>query len=1377
MRPPPYYERVRSKAAARWDQLEGDPDLAGPWQQLFLQVQSPRHVLSELLQNADDAGATEASARVEGDAFVFTHDGEDFTEEHFTSLCRFGYSNKRALHTIGFRGVGFKSTFSLGPKVELSTQTLSVSYDRRRFTEPTWVDRERAASGTCIRVVISDGSRIRELAKNLQEWISTPASLLFFKHIRRLRIDDQDLHWGSLGPGPVPGTEWMALHADPDDAVLVVRSGEQPFPDEALQEIRQERLLADDGEMQFPPCRVELVMGAKGRLYVVLPTGVTTELPFACNAPFLQDPARLKVKDPETSPTNRWLLERAGALAASVMLAWIGSRDASLIDRASAYALLPDVDRDDASLEGTCGALVEKSFEASVADSATLLTEDGNLVSARQAVIVPDVLLDVWPDGKAAAVLDAAARPALCHHIERRDREKLLHWRMTEEVTRAKAIEALQSKRPPTPGSWRRLLALWAFVAPDLTGYAAYSWRNRVCIVPAQGKDELFCAADVVRLGEKRLLHSDSDWDFLSPHLLVMNPNWPRYLADQRRATSIPELDEVEAAFSVLEKIGLAAASDANAVVERIAGAFFGQKQVTLQDCVRLAQITARLGARAGEGFQFATRDKILRTTDQVIVFDRDGSLAEYFRDDWWAGHGLHPDYSKAFASCTEDEWTQWIAAGQPRLHEFAPLEQTKRRIWGRRDLEQEFARRGGKRPADYPYKNDTFEIEDWDFGERHWDHWTARGQKDPTFWCRVVARIFDQPLDFWSQRVSARAWQLSGRGDKKSIATPILPSWLLRLRDLPCLSDTRDSPHKPSALLRRTPETESFIDVEAFVHSRLDREATRPLLDLLGVRATPTGPDRILDCLRALAKTNLPPVSEVEKWYRRLDHLLDTCSTPDLIKVKKAFREERIVFTETSGWVRAPEAFLFADEENVPGAAVIRPSVRDLVLWRRIEVAEHPTADLAISWLRTLPLGTALDPNDLRRVRALVGRYSRRVWDECRHWLNLAGEWAPTDSLSFSLTMQTLIPWSHLHKWVKQQTADLQRMPLELTSAEPFSALPSLASQIEDRFERDTWIQQPEQKAWLRAFGEVLARVRFDDEQETARVRELARRLSRTTWQRAPGLAITPYLHGTPAGTPRQADATWLDTTLFVGAILPARLAKRVPEEIGGHFARQEIRSALDFSFERSATQVREYLEENFDLAPAEARTEPAVALGGSETEIAEEVNAAPEQGAADAGEAEPLLDDSGENESAPQPVDSNEPQARDPKPAKPSILERFARARGFQRAGDNRFRHADGSWIARSDGRFPWEKRSAGGDLLRLYWPKDHCLERDPLEIEADIWALLDQKPELYALILADRSGAPIEVPGARLRAMRDAEQLTLYPAAYRLVVDDDK
>jgi hypothetical protein len=110
--PPSYYQAVYERARKRWEQLEHDPELAGPWNQLLHQVLSPRHVLSELLQNANDAGASRVQVALRDDQFVFEHDGKDFDADEFASLCRFGFSNKRSLHTIGFRGIGFKSTFS-----------------------------------------------------------------------------------------------------------------------------------------------------------------------------------------------------------------------------------------------------------------------------------------------------------------------------------------------------------------------------------------------------------------------------------------------------------------------------------------------------------------------------------------------------------------------------------------------------------------------------------------------------------------------------------------------------------------------------------------------------------------------------------------------------------------------------------------------------------------------------------------------------------------------------------------------------------------------------------------------------------------------------------------------------------------------------------------------------------------------------------------------------------------------------------------------------------------------------------------------------------------------------------------------------------------
>ena len=151
----------------------------------------------------------------------------------------------------------------------------------------------------------------------------------------------------------------------------------------------------------------------------------------------------------------------------------------------------------------------------------------------------------------------------------------------------------------------------------------------------------------------------------------------------------------------------------------------------------------------------------------------------------------------------------------------------------------------------------------------------------DDRLWIRIVERLLSQRDAYWSQAKSVRLFQIATTGKERSITNEsLLPAWALRLRDLPCLPDTRGLRCKPGDLLRRTPETEALLDVEPFVQARLDTEKTRPLLDVLGVRSNPTGPSRLLDCLRALAKAEKPPVYEVDKWYRRLDqmvrHLLD---------------------------------------------------------------------------------------------------------------------------------------------------------------------------------------------------------------------------------------------------------------------------------------------------------------------------------------------------------------------------------------------------------------------------------------------------------------------------------------------------------------------
>ena len=1311
---PEYFDRIREKSINRWDQLEADVELAGPWHQLFTQVQSPRHILSELLQNADDAGATVASVDIKDGTFVFSHNGEDFIEEHFASICSFGYSNKRALHTIGFRGIGFKSTFSLGDEVRLATPTLSIAFRRNRFTEPVWIDRDINLEGwTKVQVSIKDEHRQRELEKNCQEWLRSPTSLLFFRSIRTLRIDTKVVRWVPEGSGPIADSEWMALVADRQKKYLLLRSPEEQFPEEALEEIRQERMVSFEEATSFPPCRVEIVLGMEGRLFVILPTGVKTELPFACNAPFLQDPARVKIKDPETSPTNRWLLNRAGELASKAMLAWLQREDLGVEERCQAYAIFPDVNREDNSIEGCCAAITEKAFETAIDDKQVLLTEGATLVGKQQCVDVPLAILDIWMPDQIATLFGRGGRPILCRQIASVDRQKLVRWGLVEKLDKSHVLDVLESKHLPKPDTWSQLLALWEYVSSDVAGYHYGRDHKGVRIFPVQAKEVLYAASEVVRLGEKKLLQSQDDWGFLSECLLVVNQNWTRFLAEQRRQAEQhedePLGERVAAAYKVLESLRLNEASDVSRVIDQVATKVFSQEEYALEDCIRLAQLAATLNASVSADFQFVTRDGYCRPVRDQLVADQQRDLDRFVAEEWCEEHVLHDDYWRDFTSCTQSEWQQWATSGRSKLLTFTPLVSTHSRIWGRNNLRQCVRERGLDDEPYFRYVTDDFILYDWDFDATHWSRWHAIAEDDDGFWGRLFTRILIQPQIYWLKAAAAKALQVATTENTQSVTQKeLLPAWIVKFRSLPCLQDNRGYYRQPAELLRRTPETESLLGVEPFVRAEHDTEHTRPLLIKLGVRDTPTGPVRLLERLRALATVATPPVHEVEKWYSRLDQMLASCSTDEFQEIQKAFTSERLILTEDSGWVRTPEVFLLPEEEDVPGAAVVHPSFRHLTLWRKVGVADRPTADLALQWLQELGSEQKLSQDELRRVRSLLPRYYERIWKECQHWLNLEGEWAPNSQLAYKLTMQSLIPWRNLFRPIKRKTADLQRLPAEVCRSYPFSELPSLGASIEDRFQDDLFgLPDPQQKPWITALGNGLCRIVLDSDEETNRIRQLGNRLADTHWQVASGLKTVPYIDGTPAGTPRQIDTLWKDNTLYIEDRPIPQLFKSISQELARPFERQDVGEAIKACVERPLEFVTDYLDENFKLVPLEemelaspdeekpnSATKDDGIIDGQDSATAESLEKPPDQEASEQGDhhetspdtsSEPFKSDGfidDKEDVSPEEDDVLPPRRHHPaKPPKPKLIECFALANGYTKDGsEDRFYTAFG-------------------------------------------------------------------------------------------------
>lgn len=71
------------------------------------------HFLFELLQNAEDAGATEVSFDLRSDTLIFRHDGRPFDECDVWGITNIGKGTKREQEDkIGRFGVGFKAVFA-----------------------------------------------------------------------------------------------------------------------------------------------------------------------------------------------------------------------------------------------------------------------------------------------------------------------------------------------------------------------------------------------------------------------------------------------------------------------------------------------------------------------------------------------------------------------------------------------------------------------------------------------------------------------------------------------------------------------------------------------------------------------------------------------------------------------------------------------------------------------------------------------------------------------------------------------------------------------------------------------------------------------------------------------------------------------------------------------------------------------------------------------------------------------------------------------------------------------------------------------------------------------------------------------------------------
>ena len=320
---PADYAKIRDENIARYGWDTAVLDLLG-------HLYSERtHFIYELIQNAEDARATELSFELSAGRLEVRHDGRPFTEDDVRGICGVARTTKSAdLTTIGQFGIGFKAVYAYTrtPRIYSPGEQFRIdNYVRPAAIEPL----DEAGPGTQFVFPFDHDSVPAEVAAaEISAALNAldPVLLLFLRSITRIRVRGTGITESVIerrtGPGPgarrqvtlAKGrrtTDWLVWSRPLDQ---LGHAGHQV-------------------EVAFQ-VRGQIVAQASAPLVVYFPTEKETSLGFLVQGPYRTTPARDNV--PEHDPANQALVQETAVLLTEVLP---DLRDSGLLTVAGLQAL------------------------------------------------------------------------------------------------------------------------------------------------------------------------------------------------------------------------------------------------------------------------------------------------------------------------------------------------------------------------------------------------------------------------------------------------------------------------------------------------------------------------------------------------------------------------------------------------------------------------------------------------------------------------------------------------------------------------------------------------------------------------------------------------------------------------------------------------------------------------------------------------------------------------------------------------------------------------------------------------------------------------------------------------------------------------------
>ncbi len=309
----------------------------GVWSSIIDKYPESAHFVYELLQNADDAEATEVYITVKPDSILFKHNGTkhfDVTPEDaeqvgdINSITGIGYSSKiDTQNKIGKFGVGFKAVFQYTDTPEIYDDTFKFKIEN--YIVPTLLTNdhpERKEGETLFVFPFRDKeSSYQEIVSRLEN-LQNP--ILFLRHLQRIiwRIDKGK---NKKGDETVYSKEILDKKEYEDEGITLEHYN--------LHEATKEReiflfskyvIITDKNQVEsthvinvgfyYDPINKKLITDTIQNIFCFFPTKETFKTCFVSHAPFLLTDNRQNLKPNEN--LNKDLITLIAELAAQAVI-------------------------------------------------------------------------------------------------------------------------------------------------------------------------------------------------------------------------------------------------------------------------------------------------------------------------------------------------------------------------------------------------------------------------------------------------------------------------------------------------------------------------------------------------------------------------------------------------------------------------------------------------------------------------------------------------------------------------------------------------------------------------------------------------------------------------------------------------------------------------------------------------------------------------------------------------------------------------------------------------------------------------------------------------------------------------------------------------